>query len=584
MYAMIVASVPVTNNIGVPVYVYYIIIISAAFFFGVALYRKINYDEEINKIEEKRLQRLREQKNKLTTPKLVKENEEKEATEKNIVINGGKVIIEDKNREYKNTEKKNTLNIKVETVTDKNNTINDEYINELKEQIRKDLKQKEEQKDMIKDKKVEYSSILVNQESKELKENKQNINYQQKKEVEKMGKNENNDRKLNHRLFEMLNKLKYSDDFYKNEEPSMIIENKPEEKDFIEFIESEKVIVIKDSQKDKIEDKMKIEKTKMGIPEVTEEKVNIEIPKIEVPKIVEEKVDINEEQKQILLKENYKKSIEEKTRSILQQISFEEVEYNLDNDFSNNKIILLLSPEKTGKTTIAVNLAEEISSRGIKTTLIDTDTKKQDAYYYFNTEEKGCLSKLSTVKILADVYDLGLQINKNLKLFSEHKGVNVNVTIDDIIKLIKISTRHSEVVIVDCANYLEESAISKLIEIAYEVYIVANRQVNMVYRLSSGIFEQRKALQNKKIDLIINMDEEINYFKRSSVISYFKNISSPNNINERFTVPINQTFSIAYDLKSVIIGLTAPRQPAINVKSNLLHTGIKQLADYIIKY
>ena len=283
-----------------------------------------------------------------------------------------------------------------------------------------------------------------------------------------------------------------------------------------------------------------------------------------------------------MLKEDYKKQIREKTKSILEQISFEEIDYDLDKDFSNHKILLLLSPEKTGKTTIAVNLAEEIASRGIKTTLIDTDSIRQDAYYYFNTEEKGCLSKLSGVKMLSDVYDLGLKINENLRLFSEHKGVDVHISTDDIIKLVKISAKHSEVIIVDCANFLDSNAVNKLIELAYGVFIVTNKQVNMASRLPAKLYDQRRVLQNKKVDLIINMDAEIDYFKNTVVVSFFKNIISSINSTEKYTIPINQVFSIAYDLKSIIIGLTAPRQSAIKVKGNKIQAGIKQLAEYVI--
>ncbi|HCC06756.1 MAG TPA: hypothetical protein DEP72_01130 [Clostridiales bacterium] len=283
-----------------------------------------------------------------------------------------------------------------------------------------------------------------------------------------------------------------------------------------------------------------------------------------------------------ILNEDYKRQVREKTKSILEQISFEEIDYDLNKDFSSHKIILLLSPEKTGKTTIAVNLAEEIASRGIKTTLIDTDTIRQDAYYYFNTEEKGCLSKLSSVKILSDVYDLGLEVNKNLKLFSEHKGVDVHVSTDDIIKLVKISAKHSEIIIVDCANFLDSNIVNKLIEMASGIFIVTNKQVNMASRLPIKLYDQRRVLQNKKVDLIINMDEEIDYFKKSVVVNFFKNITSPLYPMEKYTIPINEVFSIAYDLKSIIIGLTAPRQSAIKVKGNKIHAGIKQLAEHVI--
>jgi hypothetical protein len=98
--------------------------------------------------------------------------------------------------------------------------------------------------------------------------------------------------------------------------------------------------------------------------------------------------------------------------------------------------------------------------------------------------------------------------------------------------------------------------------------------------MPSELYEQRKLLQNKKIDLIINMDENINYLNKNVIMNYFKNVISPKNPNEKYTIPIGQVFSIPYDIKSIILGVNQ-RQTALNVKGNMLHGAIRSIADYI---
>lgn len=130
-------------------------------------------------------------------------------------------------------------------------------------------------------------------------------------------------------------------------------------------------------------------------------------------------------------------------KRVIRETQIESV-YQIPGDYK--KTIVVLSPESSGKTTTAINMAWYYAKRGIKTTLIDTDLKKKDIYYSFPIDTAECLSKISSTE---DVTKLGIPVHKNLKVYTEHKDVQVSFELYDLVKLITASKRISQVVIVD---------------------------------------------------------------------------------------------------------------------------------------
>ncbi len=244
--------------------------------------------------------------------------------------------------------------------------------------------------------------------------------------------------------------------------------------------------------------------------------------------------------------------------------------YQVPHDYK--KTIVLISPESTGKTTIAVNMAWYFNKKGIKTTLIDTDIKKKDVYYHFPIEAAGCLSKIGSTE---EIYDLGIEVDRNLRVYTEYKDINVELGIYDLIKLVTSAKRSSQIVIVDLDYSLEQDIVRNILEIADNILIVVDQKVTTLNRVPEELYMYREQLQN--VDLIVNRYYNIKYLEKERIATtFFQNIELYN--GKFFDINVNYVHTIFDDARSVLQGL-ADRMPTIQVRDNLLEKDIKSICD-----
>ena len=256
-------------------------------------------------------------------------------------------------------------------------------------------------------------------------------------------------------------------------------------------------------------------------------------------------------------------------KRVIRETQIESV-YQIPNDYK--KTIVVMSPESCGKTTIAVNMAWYYARRGIKTTLIDTDLKKKDIYYHFPIESAECLSKVSQTE---DVTRLGMAVDKNLKVYTEHKDVQVNLELYDLVKLITASKRVSQVVIVDLDYSLDQEMIKNVLEIADNILVVVDQKVTTLNRVPEELYTFRNQLQT--IDLVVNRFYNIRHLEKERVAEFFRGIEIYN--GKTFDIKTNRVFTVSDDAKSVLQGL-AERTPSIEIRDNILEPDIQDMCDY----
>ncbi|MCQ2979074.1 MAG: hypothetical protein MJ245_04675 [Clostridia bacterium] len=259
----------------------------------------------------------------------------------------------------------------------------------------------------------------------------------------------------------------------------------------------------------------------------------------------------------------------ENKKRVIRETQIESV-YQIPNDYK--KTIVIMSPESCGKTTLAVNMAWYYAQRGIKTTLIDTDLKKKDIYYNFPIDTAECLSKVSVTE---DVTRLGIAVDKNLKVYTEHKDVQVNLELYDLVKLITASKRVSQVVIVDLDYTLDQEMIKNVLEIADNILVVVDQKVTTLNRVPEELYTYRNQLQS--IDLVVNRFYNIRHLEKERVADFFRGIEIYN--GKTFDIKVNRIFTISDDAKSVLQGL-AERTPSIEIRDNILDTDIGVMCDY----
>ncbi len=245
--------------------------------------------------------------------------------------------------------------------------------------------------------------------------------------------------------------------------------------------------------------------------------------------------------------------------------------YSIPQDYK--KVIAIVGFENSGATTIAVNLSYALSKNNIKTTLIDTDYIRKDIYYHFSKDYFGCMSK---IKDSQDCFKLGQPINKYLTVFSEHYDVEYELRKDSLFKLLGQAKRNSDIVVVDISSNLKEEVIKSLLEFSDNILIVANQNINKLYRVSKQILRYKQNILsaqlvvNKYIDRISHLD------KNSISKNFFQELRGEKN---DFNRGINEVFIVRDDLSTILEGL-AERKPAISMKECVFEQDVNEIANF----
>ncbi|HCC06757.1 MAG TPA: hypothetical protein DEP72_01135 [Clostridiales bacterium] len=251
--------------------------------------------------------------------------------------------------------------------------------------------------------------------------------------------------------------------------------------------------------------------------------------------------------------------------------TIQETVYRVPSDYK--KVIVILGTEPTGKTTIAVNMAWCFSQQHIKTILIDTDFKKKDVYFHFDKNFSNCLNRLAEEE---NVINLGIDVNPNLKIFTENKDCEVEFGQYDIMKLIVSAKNHAQVVIIDLSHDLDEDTVRNILEIADNSIVVVDQKVTTLNRVPEDLAKFRGQLHNMSI--IINRYYPLRHLESDEIKSkFFEDVDLPS--GKEFNYIVDKVHTVSDDAKSVLQGL-ANRIPAMELKNNFIADDIKKICKY----
>ena len=167
---------------------------------------------------------------------------------------------------------------------------------------------------------------------------------------------------------------------------------------------------------------------------------------------------------------------------------------------SDKKIVTFVGTSKNGTSFIVNNVAELLSTMGIKVAILDT-TQNRNSYYIYTKNEEG-LRNIATdcIRNLSKGIANGINVNPNLTVFTSLPEENEAITyVDEILETL---VKNYSVILIDCdfdtpIGYFKQSQ---------ETYLVQTLDILTIQPLTAFLRElkAKNILDEKKLKVILN--------------------------------------------------------------------------------
>ena len=166
----------------------------------------------------------------------------------------------------------------------------------------------------------------------------------------------------------------------------------------------------------------------------------------------------------------------------------------------NQKIVAFVGTSKNGTSFLVNNIAELLSKKGINTAILDLTRNKNSYYIYTENDESLRNIAYSCIENLKVGNAQGIQIHKNLTVYTTLPGGEQNE--DDYTNILKTLTKNYSLVILDCdfkTNY------NYFIQ-AQEIYLVQSLDILTIQPLTAFLRElkAKNILNPEKIRIVLN--------------------------------------------------------------------------------
>lgn len=225
--------------------------------------------------------------------------------------------------------------------------------------------------------------------------------------------------------------------------------------------------------------------------------------------------------------------------------------YNLTNaDLSglltrDKKVVAFVGTSKNGTSFLVNNLAEIFSQKGIKTALLDL-TQNKNAYYIY-TENEEPLRKIAygTMANLRRGDPQGIQVNKNLTVFTTLPGENQDI--NDYANILETLIKNYSVILLDCDfetnyGYFKE---------AQEIYLVQSLDVLTIQPLTAFLrdLKAKNVLNPEKIRIALNKVVRVRSVTERTIIGGMAYYNDPamSFMTELFNKDLVQYCSIPFE-------------------------------------
>ena len=181
---------------------------------------------------------------------------------------------------------------------------------------------------------------------------------------------------------------------------------------------------------------------------------------------------------------------------------------------SDKKIVAFVGTSKNGTSFLINNIAELLSTQGVKTAILDL-TQNRNSYYIY-TKNEDSLRKIaieSTEKLLNGVAS-GISVNKNLDVYTSLPGENNGI--EDYERILTTLVENYSLILLDCDFKTEYGYISK----SQEIYLVQSMDVLTIQPLTAYLrdLKAKGVLNQNKLRVAINKYTKVRSVTERTII------------------------------------------------------------------
>ncbi len=166
----------------------------------------------------------------------------------------------------------------------------------------------------------------------------------------------------------------------------------------------------------------------------------------------------------------------------------------------SNKLIAFVGTSKNGTSFLVNSTAELLSKKGIKTAILDLTQNKNSYYIYTQNDEELRKIAFTCVDNLQNGIAKGIEVNKNLTVFTTLPDRNVDF--NDYQNILTTLTKNYSLVIMDC-DYETNYA---YFDCAQEIYLVQSFDILTIQPLTAFLrnLKSKNILEPSKLRIVLN--------------------------------------------------------------------------------
>ena len=181
---------------------------------------------------------------------------------------------------------------------------------------------------------------------------------------------------------------------------------------------------------------------------------------------------------------------------------------------SDKKIVTFVGTSKNGTSFIVNNVAELLSSMGINVAILDATTNRNSYYIYTKNEEALRNIAANSIEQLSEGVANGIQVNKNLTVFTSLPDENDSISkVDEILETL---VKNYSLILIDCdfntpVGYFKQSL---------ETYLVQSLDILTIQPLTAFLRElkSKNILEESKLKIILNKFVKIRGVNEKTII------------------------------------------------------------------